>query len=182
MSEIGRSEREEDPSQRDWSQIVSADELDSVVLSLTVSRRVARELAIKGAYAIEMRSCGVEEVLVDPLVNEGMTPPPFTIDLLRVMEGRRDELDDIIRSKIERWEFHRVAIVDKLILRMATAEMYFLPDIPPKVSINEAIEVAKKYSTESSGRFINGVLDAIYGDIGRGTGIATSRGGSKTAS
>jgi len=146
-------------------------------IPMPVSRRMSRELAVKGAYAIEMTGCTVDEALADPLVNEGIPSPPFTVELLRMMDGKRDKLDDIIRSKIERWEFHRVAIVDRLILRMATAELMFMPDVPPKVSINEAIEVAKKYSTENSGRFINGVLDAIYGDMGRGEKIPTVDGG-----
>jgi len=155
----------------------SIEDFAALEVPLPVSRRTAREFAVKGAYAIEMQGYSVDEALADPLVNEGLTPPPFTVELLRMMDSRRDRLDDIIRSKIERWEFHRVAIIDRLILRMATAELLYMPDVPPKVSINEAIEVAKKFSTENSGRFINGVLDAIYGDMGRGEKIPTVDGG-----
>ena len=125
-------------------------------------------MAIQAAYAIEMRGCTIEEGLTDPLVHGGNELAPFTVELVRAMESHRDELDDLIRTKIERWEFHRVALVDRLILRMAAAELQYFPDVPPKVSINEAIEVAKKFSTEHSGRFINGVLDAMYGEMGRG--------------
>lgn len=136
--------------------------------ALSISRRMAREIALRAGYVIEMRGCTVEEALKDPLVNEGFSPSPFTIRLVTHCDTYRDRLDDVIRAKIERWEFHRVAVIDRLILRMAAAEMLYLPDVPPKVSINEAIEIAKKFSTVNSGRFINGVLDAIYGDMGRG--------------
>jgi len=73
--------------------------------------------------------------------------------------------DMMIRRKAVNWEFNRIAIVDKLILRMALCEFLYFPDIPPKVSIDEAIEIAKKYSTEKSGRFVNGILDAVLIDL-----------------
>jgi len=149
----------------------------ALLAQMPVSRRTAREIALKGAYAIELRSCTVEESLDDPLVTEGNPPPSLSLALLHAMDSRRDMLDDLIRSKIERWEFHRVALIDRLILRLAASELLFIPDIPPKVSINEAIELAKKFSTDNSGRFINGILDAIYGDMGRGEKIPTVDGG-----
>ena len=144
---------------------------------IPASRRLARHIAIKAAYAIEMRGCSVEEVLNDPLVTDGSALPQFTIELLRIMDSKREWLDEVIRSKLEKWEFHRIALMDRLILRMAASELHFLPDVPPKVTINEAIEAAKRFSTENSGRFVNGVLDAIYGDMGRGEKIPTGNGG-----
>jgi N utilization substance protein B len=73
--------------------------------------------------------------------------------------------DMMIRRKAVNWEFNRIAIMDKLILRMALCEFLYFPDIPPKVTIDEAIEVAKKFSTEKSGRFVNGILDAVLIDL-----------------
>jgi len=136
--------------------------------ALSVSRRMSREIALRAVYVIEMRDCTVDESLKDTLVTEGQAISEFTIELIKNTVKHSDQLDEIIRNKIEKWEFHRVAMIDRLILRLAVAEMLYFPDIPPKVSINEAIEIGKKFSTENSGRFINGVLDSVYGDMGRG--------------
>jgi len=74
-------------------------------------------------------------------------------------------LDELICKKSKNWEIGRIAIIDSIILRMAIAEMLFIEDTPLKVSIAEAIEIAKIFSTKDSGRFVNGILDAIYQDI-----------------
>ena len=132
------------------------------------SRRFAREIALKVAYAMEIRSCEYEEVLNDPLINDGELPPGYTVRLLTHVERYREHLDEIIRLKVEKWEFHRIAILDRIILRMATTELMYFPDVPPKVSINEAIEIAKTYSTSKSGKFVNGILDAIFNDLSKG--------------
>ena len=82
----------------------------------------------------------------------------------RLIIGTRENLasiDAIISSYVDNWEFERMNIIDRNILRYATYELLFMNDIPPVVTINEAIEVAKKFSTEDSGRFINGILDQI---------------------
>jgi N utilization substance protein B len=71
----------------------------------------------------------------------------------------------MIREKVNNWEMERIALIDRILLRIAIAELLYFPDIPPKVSINEAIEIAKEYSTAKSGKFINGVLDAILTDL-----------------
>lgn len=136
--------------------------------SHTQSRRMARETALKVAYALEMRQCDPEEALQDPLVTGGELPPAFTVRLLTHVERYREQLDDLIRLKVEKWEFNRIAVLDRIIIRMASTELLYFPDVPPKVSINEAIEIAKKYSTSKSGKFVNGILDAVYGDITNG--------------
>jgi len=117
---------------------------------------------------MEMRSCEIAEVLRDPLVNDSSTPPAYTARLLSHIVRFREKLDDLIRIKAEKWEFHRIAMMDKLILRMGAAELLYFPDVPPKVSINEAIEIAKEYSTDNSGKFVNGILDSIHKDIKAG--------------
>ncbi len=144
------------------------DSLADGLLGLPVSRRLSREMALRAAYVIEMRDCTVEESLKDSLVTDYQIVSDFTARLVALTCTHREQLDEIIRNKIEKWEFHRVAVIDRLILRMAVAEMLYIEEIPPKVSINEAIEIGKKFSTDNSGRFINGVLDSVYGDIGRG--------------
>jgi N utilization substance protein B len=75
------------------------------------------------------------------------------------------EYDDIIASHIKNWEVSRLATLDKLILRMAITEFIHFEQIPTKVTINEAIELAKSYSTRKSGTFVNGILDAILNDL-----------------
>jgi len=71
------------------------------------------------------------------------------------------EIDETIKKNTQNYELGRISVVDRNVLRVAIFEMLFCPDTPPVVSINEAIEIAKKYSTEESGRFVNGVLDQI---------------------
>jgi transcription antitermination factor NusB len=141
---------------------------NTVAARVPTSRREAREMALKAAYALEIRGCTPKEVLTDPLVTENIVPPAYTVRLLKHIEEHRERLDDLIREKVEKWEFHRIAIIDRLILRLAVAELLYFQDVPPKVSINEAIEISKKFSTEQSGRFINGILDAVYTDLSRG--------------
>ena len=72
--------------------------------------------------------------------------------------------DDLIRSHLQNWEFDRVAQVDRLLLRMGICEIFFIEEIPPKVSISEMVEISKVYSTDESPGFINGILDAVYKD------------------
>ena len=101
----------------------------------------------------------VETVLKDRL--EDSANLQFATSLfLRVLE-RAEEADEIISRHTKNWDLTRIALIDRLLLRMAICEMMTFEDIPPKVSINESIEVAKKYSTSKSGKFINGILDAV---------------------
>jgi N utilization substance protein B len=83
--------------------------------------------------------------------------------------GHSAEIDKIIKHKVANWDFKRIALLDRLILRMAICELIFFKEIPPKVSMNEAIELAKLFSTEKSGQFVNGILDAVFDDL-KGSG------------
>ena len=71
-------------------------------------------------------------------------------------------LEKVITQHLDNWEINRIALLDKLILQMAISELYFMDDVPPKVTLSEAIEIANKYSTEESSSFVNGILDAVY--------------------
>ncbi|HNL26402.1 MAG TPA: transcription antitermination factor NusB, partial [bacterium] len=75
------------------------------------------------------------------------------------------EMDVLIRARAQNWEFERIALIDRISMRMALCEILFFEDIPPKVSINEMIEISKRYSTDKSSKFINGILDSIYEDL-----------------
>jgi transcription antitermination protein NusB len=89
----------------------------------------------------------------------------FAQHLVRETVGHQDEIDQRIKEKVTNWDFSRIAILDRIILRMAICELTYFTEIPPKVSMNEAIEIAKLFSTEKSGQFVNGVLDAVLEDL-----------------
>jgi transcription antitermination protein NusB len=103
--------------------------------------------------------------------------PPPTIDeaavrlfadpLIRGAVEHREESDEIIKKHAKNWELHRIAAVDRNILRLAIYEMLHREDIPPIVSINEAVDIAKKFSTQDSGKFVNGILDKIKSELMR---------------
>ena len=77
----------------------------------------------------------------------------------------QQQIDKIIQSKIHNWEYDRVSVLDKIIMRIGIAELMNFPEIPPKVTINEAIEIAKEYCTGKSGQFINGILDSYLSEL-----------------
>lgn len=85
----------------------------------------------------------------------------YAKQLLQAYCQHKTAIDDAIRQGLTNWDFQRVAAIDKNILRIGALELMFVGAIPPKVVINEAIELAKKYSTEKSGAFVNGILDTI---------------------
>lgn len=103
-------------------------------------------------------------------------PPPtadeaavrlFAEPLIRGALEHRDEADALIKRHAQNWELHRMAAVDRNILRLAIYEMLHRDDIPPVVSINEAVDIAKKFSTQDSGKFVNGILDKVKGELMR---------------
>ena len=130
-------------------------------------RRKARELALRALYAEEMSGSPLDFLVQDMILNadEEEKTKNFAETLFRETVARKKEHDDYINSKSHNWDFDRIAILDILIMRMAVCEFLCFDDIPPKVSIDEAIELAKQYSTERSGQFINGILDGILLDL-----------------
>ena len=88
----------------------------------------------------------------------------FANDLINKVLIHVKELDEKILERVANWEMSRIALIDRLLLRIGICELLYFPDIPPKVSINESIEIAKDFSTAGSGKFINGILDAILSD------------------
>lgn len=86
---------------------------------------------------------------------------PFFLKLIKGVLQKKDEIDGIIDQFSSNWKVSRMACVDRNVLRIAVFELLFMGDIPPKVTINEAIDIGKKYGTEESGAFINGILDSI---------------------
>lgn len=86
----------------------------------------------------------------------------FAASLVNGCRSQKKEIEEKIVSISEHWNLHRMAIIDRCILQLSVYELLYRDDIPPKVSINEAIDLAKKFSTEKSGPFVNGILDKIY--------------------
>ena len=76
--------------------------------------------------------------------------------------GHQQETDAVLRRHITRWRLERLTVLDRAILRLASAEILYFDDVPPKVSINEAVEIAKKYGDDEAGKFVNGVLDGVF--------------------
>lgn len=130
-------------------------------------RRQLRELVMQGLYALEISKDSPQHIIDTIFTNLKKDEPDysFTVDLFLATINHQDEIDSVLKKKAEHWEFHRIALIDKLLLRIAACEIMYSPDIPPKVSINEAIEIAKDYSTDSSGTFVNGILDALLNDM-----------------
>lgn len=134
------------------------------------NRTIARELALQSLYQLDLRG---NEIINDidafcKKSNEKDDIYQFAISLVNGCRSKVKEIDEKISSVTEHWELRRMAIIDKNILRLGVYELLHRNDIPPKVSINEAIELAKKFSTKNSGTFVNGILDKIYTQFGNG--------------
>jgi len=122
-----------------------------------------REHAVQILYGTDYWDITPEQALEQHQVyfsNEPMEDP-FLVSMIEGIVNHKDAIDDMIREFSTNWRLERMAIVDRNILRMATYELLHLRDVPRKVAINEAIEVAKKYGGDDSPSFINGILDRI---------------------
>lgn len=126
-------------------------------------RRRARELALQVLFEKDLRRKRLDDIL--PRVSLPLSwdedTRNFFLALVQGVEEKEKEIDRLITEVTEGWPLQRMATIDRNILRMATYEILFLPEIPPSVSINEAVELGKKYGTEESGKFINGVLGRL---------------------
>ena len=135
------------------------EDLDRALNEFWDTQRAAAIAEEKGAA-----TWGQEIELPPPTVEETETRL-FADPLIRGVLQNRNAIDEKIKSHAKNWEFHRIAAVDRNIMRLALYEMLFRDDIPPVVSINEAVDIAKKFSTQDSGKFVNGILDKIRGEI-----------------
>jgi N utilization substance protein B len=127
-------------------------------------RRRARELVLQYLYAETMVE-GSWETLSAQSVGTALNDQElleFSGLLFRKTIAHKEELDREVAAMLENWDISRVALIDRLILRLALCELLYFEEIPPKVTMNEAIDLAKKFSTGESGRFVNGILDALY--------------------
>jgi len=126
-------------------------------------RREARELVLKSLYCWEISGKKPDEVFSDLVSKTELDSSSrvFSRELFKQIIDHQKEIDELIKKNVQHWDFSRIAVVDKNILRIGICELLYLDDIPVKVSLDEAIELAKKYSSEDSGSFVNGVLDAV---------------------
>jgi transcription antitermination protein NusB len=129
------------------------------------SRRKAREAALQALYGLEVGKAEVDAVLEETLAEAELPHDlaQFAERLVRGITAQREEIDGLLSPLITDWSFDRIAAVDRNVLRIAAFEMFHLPTIPPAVTINEAIEISKKFSTAESGKFVNGVLGKLVG-------------------
>ena len=137
------------------------DDIDRALEEFWQSQRAAAIAEEKGKA-----TWGQPVELPPPTVGEAETRL-FADPLIRGTLQHRDAIDEHIKKHVQNWELHRIAAVDRNVLRLAIYEMLYREDIPPVVSINEAVDVAKKFSTYDSGKFVNGILDKVKGELMR---------------
>ena len=132
-------------------------------------RRKAREVALQILYGLDTQDGKLAETIALFWNNFDNTSDEMSEEVRKfadeLVEGtwkNLEKIDDLISSNSENWTIGRMSRVDKSILRMAVYELLFCPDIPPKVTLNEAIDLGKIYGSENSGAFINGILDALF--------------------
>jgi transcription antitermination factor NusB len=127
-------------------------------------RRRAREAAFQALYQTEHGQDSAVDALGQVLSGRkaGAEVAEYARALVEIVDAHGEEIDRRIGRLLDRWEFGRLASIDRAILRVAAGEILFRPDVPPEVVINEAVDIAKKYSTRDSGGFVNGILDRLW--------------------
>ena len=138
-------------------------------------KRLARIIAVQAIYAYEISDRASDDVINIILESEDNNWAPlesvpskdaigYAKRLYRKVIEFKEELDVLIQERSKNWSINRITLLDRLVLRMSLAEMLYEEDVPPKVSISEGVEIAKYFSTEESGSFVNGILDSFYND------------------
>jgi N utilization substance protein B len=132
-------------------------------------KRAARCVCFKTLYANSSTGILFDEILDnfnDEEVLEDINKDQikYASMLFDLTISNKIELDKLIESKLVNWKIERLALMDKIILRMSLSEMLYVESVPPKVSIAEGVEIAKEFSTSDSSSFVNGILDAIYNE------------------
>ena len=130
-------------------------------------RRKAREIALQTLYAAEIGDADWEDVLADSIRRRGASveASEYAGRLVSGVSGSRDKLDGMISTLLENWKLARVAAIDRIIMEIALYELLECPDVPVRVIIDEAIEIAHRFSSEKAGSFVNGILDRLAGEV-----------------
>lgn len=125
------------------------------------NRRQARERALSLLYEADAKGASPAAVLADLPV----PPEPFVVDMVEGVEANLDRIDKLITEHAIGWTLDRMAVIDRTLLRMAAYELLERPDVPVGAIVSEAVELAKRFSTEDSGRFVNGILAAVAAEV-----------------
>ena len=130
-------------------------------------RRQAREAVLKLLYAADMTHVSGQEARAVswPITRAPQEAMAFADTLLDAVLSHGHEIDELIQSCSMHWSLERIGVVERNILRFAICELLYVPEVPPKVTINEAVEIAKKYGAEDASIFVNGILDRIKNDM-----------------
>lgn len=131
-----------------------------------IDRSRARAWTIQVLYRWESsdRTGLLRDALVDTVATRRISPRrlPYVRNLLTLMDAHLPEVDRALQAALENWRLERLSTLDRAVLRVAATEMLYLPEVPPKVSIQEAIRLSEQYGGPDSPRFVNGVLDALF--------------------
>ncbi len=133
-----------------------------------INRRLVRETVLQSLYAIKQSGDSVQyitDTIIKDAVGTDKEMRRFAEKLFFTTLENETELEEIIIKHIQNWEIGRLALIDRLVLKSALCEFLFFEEIPTKVTINEAIEIVKKFSTGKSGKFVNGILDASLEEL-----------------
>jgi N utilization substance protein B len=133
------------------------------------SRRKSREFALQALYQWDITRRDIQQVIAQSgehfFLEKG--EDEFSERIIRGVVGHLQELDQLIEGYSENWRLDRMPVIDRNILRMAAFELLYCEEIPPKVTLNEAVELGKQFGTDDSGSFINGILDRIQNEVVR---------------
>jgi N utilization substance protein B len=130
------------------------------------NRRIIREKCMQVLYAYQMTEENLTQLTQTMLFEiRNENDKQFGQELINFTVANQRELSDKIMEKVANWELDRIAVLDKILIKMGMVEILYFPHIPPKVSINEVIDMAKEFSTANSGKFINGILDSFLSDL-----------------
>jgi N utilization substance protein B len=133
---------------------------------MALTRRQIREKVLQVLYAQELSKDPIEKVKKDLLHDlEDTDSFIFAEKLIQYSIDNRQRYDDLIKTTVDNWDIERIALLDFIIIKMCLSEFFYFEEIPPKVSINEAIDLAKDFSTRNSGKFVNGILDSLLNSL-----------------
>ena len=140
-------------------------------MSKITGRRQAREWVVQFLFQTEFNPGNIDEALTVFWDDEEKTPldrdRDYVNEVIQGVVAEQLKIDRTLKRYTKNWDVDRLGVLDRSVLRVAVYEMYFRSDVPPVVSINEAVEIAKAYSGKASGRFVNGVLDRIQKELDR---------------
>jgi len=140
-------------------------------MNKVTGRRLAREWVVQFLFQTEFNPGNLDEALAEFWNDEEKTPLErdrvYVDEVIRGVIDQQLKIDRTLKKYTDNWDVDRLGALDRIVLRVAVYEMLFRPDVPPIVSINEAVEIAKAYSDKKSARFVNGVLDRVQKALDR---------------